>query len=229
MPLSLVHNVEFHLLLFQINLVREVDLVLNTRRRATLYTNAAFEVLPPLRSPQVKICYLLIVDGSDSDENYVGYRSGAVSTLSAELVASFAPRATYIAHGEAFAPLFALIEEQDILRDTSLLMFLDNFGVISCLCKGSSVVHDFGCIIHAIHLGLATLGVSAWFEHVDTHANAADGGSRGSSAVAQALGITLLNKPSPLWPKDTLAAGPSEWMSWLNHAFHGSTLPSSSV
>ena len=83
------------------------------------------------------------MDDDDNDDKG-GYRAGAVATLSDELVASFAPKQTYIAHGEAFAPLFAPVEEQDVLRDTLLLMFSDNFGVISCLCKGSSVVHDFG-------------------------------------------------------------------------------------
>ena len=63
---------------------------------------------------------------------------------------------------------------------------------------------------------LAALGVSAWLEHIDTHANAADGGYRGSFAVAQALGITLLMSPvitgiKTLWQRDHW----SEWPGWI--------------
>ena len=38
------------------------------------------------------------------------------------------------------------------LQGANILWFLDNLGVVSCLCKGSSTVADVGCIIHAFLL-----------------------------------------------------------------------------
>eukprot|EP00972_Heterocapsa_arctica_P087126 12845701-Heterocapsa_arctica.AAC.1 len=78
-----------------------------------------------------------------------GYCSGGVATMSQEIVASFAPKKTYIAHGEAFAPLFCLFHESQVLRGASVMWMMDNLGVLSCLCNGSSAVADIGCVVYA--------------------------------------------------------------------------------
>ena len=59
-------------------------------------------------------------------------------------------------------------------------MFIDNMGVLASLCKGSSVVADFGCVVHALLLADAKLNTRSWFEHVVSKANPADGGTRDS-------------------------------------------------
>ena len=136
------------------------------------------------------------------------------------IVHSFADRHTYIAHGEAFAPLLALYHESEALRGHSVSWFLDNLGVLSAFCTGSSTVADFGCLIHACLLRFAALQIAAWFEHVDSAANAADGGTRGSSLVAEQLGIALKPCSLPPWPRDVMQASASEWLALMQRAWH---------
>ena len=63
----------------------------------------------------------------------------------------------YNAHGEAFAPLLCLPVFGHVRQGANILWFLDNLGVVSCLCNGSSAVADVGCIIHAFLLKSAAL------------------------------------------------------------------------
>ena len=95
-------------------------------------------------------------------------------------------------------------------------MFIDNMGVLASLCKGSSVIADFGCVVHALLLAAAKLNTRPWFEHVDSKANPADGGTRDSFETAQQLGIDLREVPVPEWPVDTVNATPYEWLGWVN-------------
>ena len=95
-------------------------------------------------------------------------------------------------------------------------MLIDNMGVLASLCKGSSVVADFGCVVHAFLLAAAKLNTRPWFEHVDSKANPADGGTRDSLVTAHQLGIGLREVPVPEWPVDTVNATPYEWLDWAN-------------
>ena len=119
--------------------------------------------------------------------------------LSNEIINGFHERTQYIALGEAFAPLLALCHERELLRGSSVVLFIDNLSLLSALCKGSSTVSDFGCIAHAVHLALASIDCRCWFEHVDSKANIADGGSRlGPKCLeAKCLGISLIEVPLP--------------------------------
>jgi hypothetical protein len=204
---ALLNNVAFHLCLATMAPVRRVD-VGRFRQRVTIYTDASCEPGPEGTIPVVMLCYIVWSD--------CGYVSGAFCRLSDETIRSFSSKDTYISHGEAFAILFCLLEEEAVLRGKSIIFFMDNLGVLSSLCKGSSAVDDYGCVIHAVLLNVARLSVRGWYEHVDSHANAADGGTRHSTVVADALGVVLVAKNSPEWPKDTLAAGPEQWLQWLN-------------
>jgi hypothetical protein len=142
-------------------------------------------------------------------------RKGGVTRVPDAILASMAERRTYIAHGEALAMLLALFHEPDVFRDSSVLWLLDNLGVLSCLCKGSSTVADFGCIVHTILLRLAGLDAMAFFDHVASADNVSDGGSRGCSILAEALGVQLIEKPLPPWPSNTVLAEPTEWLTYL--------------
>ena len=79
---------------------------------------------------------------------------------------------------------------------------------------------DSGCLVHALHLQLAGLQCRAWFEHVDSKANVADGGSRlrPSCPEARRLGITLVQSPLPTWPERPLEADPEVWLAMFNGA-----------
>ena len=150
---------------------REIDLHLAPRSRVTIYTDASAAPDARTGAPVVKICYIVL-------SSALGVRRGGVATLPDSIIKSFNARATYIAIGEAFAILFAIVREEALLDHASVIFFMDNLCVLAALCKGSSTVEDFGCLVHVILLRLARLQTKAWFEYVDSKANIAEGGSR---------------------------------------------------
>eukprot|EP00972_Heterocapsa_arctica_P033900 4992138-Heterocapsa_arctica.AAC.1 len=77
-----------------------------------------------------------------------------------EMVANFAPKKTYIAHGAAFAPPLCTFHESQVLRGASVMWMLDNLSVMSCLCNGSLAVADI------LSLRLLSLRLS---RHCDSH------------------------------------------------------------
>ena len=169
-----------------------------------MYTDASCE--PGPQGMTVNLCYILI-DGT--------YRRGGIASFPASVFASFEDRKTFISHGEAFAPLFALFHEGQYLQNRSVIWWIDNLGVLSCFCKGNSSSADVSCIVHASLLRMAALKLRSWYEHVDSKANCSDGGTRNSNEVALALKVTLFQRPLPPWPKCTLQAPPEVWLSWL--------------
>ena len=80
---------------------------------------------------------------------------------------------------------------------------------------GRARIADFGSVIYAVHLSLARLRATAWFEHVESSANCADGGSRVGHAcpVARHLGIALREHQFPAWPQDVMRATPEVFCS----------------
>jgi hypothetical protein len=92
---------------------------------------------------------------------------------------------------------------------------VDNLGVLQSLVKGISADPDLGVIGHAIHLCLAGNGMSSWFEHVESAANGADGGSRNCDKLASSLNIDLVDAPMLQWPASPLRTKPEEWLQWL--------------
>ena len=114
------------------------------------------------------------------------------------------------------APLPAMCREPSAFRSSSAVMFIDNMGVLASLCKGSSVVADFGCVVHALLLADAKLNTRSWFEHVVSKANPADGGTRDSFEFSRQLGIRLQEVQVPQWPVSTVNATVEEWSAWIN-------------
>ena len=205
---QLSNNLRFHRLLCEAAPVRKVDLLLRQRPRITVYTDASCELIPPLTKPTVKLCYMILADS--------GYRVGGFCTVPDRILDSFQDRETYIAQGEALAPLLAMCREPSAFRNASAVMFIDNMGVLASLCKGSSVVADFGCVVHALLLGAAKLRTRPWFEHVDSKANPADGGTRDSFESSRQLGIHLQEVQVPQWPASTVNATAEEWLAWID-------------
>ena len=173
----------------------------NVRPRFTVYTDASFEP-----GQGVHLCYVILSDTVSK---------AGIASFTQNHLDSMSDKDTYIAHGEAFAPLLAIYHEHHILAGSSTLWFLDNLGVLSCYSKGSSVVADVGCVVHAALLSMAKHRIYSWYEHVDSKANIADGGTRNCSAITDALGIILERKCMPPWPSDTLLAEPSCWLRWF--------------
>ena len=210
MPL-LSRAAEFYIALFRLCPWRDVSLLPNTLPRLHVYTDASCEPQPPLALPKVQLCYLIFNWAS-------GERLGGVCRVPDRVLKSFTDRDTYIAQGEALAPLLALLQHPEAVAHANCLWFLDNLGVLSGLIVGRSVIADFGSLLHAFHLCSAKLSLTNWFEHVDSHANPSDGGSREgvTCPIAKELGFTLQEVPFPaLWPDDVLAVRPLDWPALL--------------
>ena len=84
--------------------------------------------------------------------------------------------------------------------------------ILSSFCKGSSIVADFGCVIHAVLLKQASRKLATWWEHVDSKANIADGGTRADFSTVHRFGISLQQRPHPPWPDDVFSAPPAFWL-----------------
>ena len=104
------------------------------------------------------------------------------------------------------------------MRGAPLPWFIDNLGILSALCKGSSTVSDIGCVIHAVLLATAAHSCSPWWEHVESAYNASDGGARSCTLVAKAIGVNLEWAEIPQWPRACLSATPEVWLRWLRAA-----------
>ena len=100
---------------------------------------------------------------------------------------------TYIALGEALAPTLAIKFHPNEFRDTLPIFHIDNMSVLSALVLGNSKVIDLSIPTYTAALYAIKLRCCPWWEHVESAANVADGGSRVgvSCPVAKRLGITL--------------------------------------
>ena len=101
----------------------------------------------------------------------------------------------------------------DLLRGRSVVHYIDNLGVVGAFSKGASSIGDFDPIVHAVTLASVALNIKTWYEHVDSNANCADGGSREgvSDPVAARLGIELRWAEDPGWPVDLRALSSERW------------------
>ena len=98
-----------------------------------------------------------------------------------------------------------------------MLAWIDNLGIFSALIKGRSSVLDLSPILLAWDLQLCKAKVSVWFEHVESKANCADGGSRVGTAcpIAKQLGLSLQEIQFPEWPADVMSFRVAQWLDLL--------------
>ena len=115
--------------------------------------------------------------------------------------------------GEMLAPFCVLLQYGDLLRDTSSIFYIDNMGVLCNIVNGAARELDAGTVTFALHLRLAELKASVWWEWVESESNCSDGGSRVgiTCPVASGLGITLEEIPFPPIPLEFMRMSPSEW------------------
>ena len=195
----------FHLSLIELRPWRCVRLSTSTLTPVVIYTDASCEAAED--GHVVDLCFVLIDRLS---------QVGGRARLTQAVLASMDKKQTYISHGEAFAPLFCLYHVGRQIFGRSIIWFIDNMGILAAYTKGSSCTGDISCIVHAMLLSSAKLRLKSWFEHVDSHANPADGGTRGKD---KALNMILPVLPLPPWPTNTSEAPPAVWLSWLNFHF----------
>ena len=79
---------------------------------------------------------------------------------------------------------------------------------VSAAVSGRSSVLDVNSLLTGLHLLLTSLRVTSWWEHVDTHANPADGGSRQGE---NPTGVVKF----PFVPACMAAAGSTEWLKFF--------------
>jgi hypothetical protein len=138
------------------------------------------------------------------------------TVLPKETLQSFADRSTYIAHGEAMACLFCLYHMRSWLKGRSVVHFIDNLGVLSAFCRGSSKVGDIAQIVAATLTLETTLGMKSWKEHVDSQANLADCGTKDTFDHVKAMGLLWEDLEIPPWPVKVSSASAAEWLQWFH-------------
>ena len=109
-----------------------------------------------------------------------------------------ARRVSHIAALELLALLSAVLTfGAQFLRGREIVFFLDNTSAMSAAVHGYARSPDLADISNALHLALAGLTCSAWFEWVPSAANCADVPSRPEDA--DALAFYLAARLAP-WP-----------------------------
>jgi hypothetical protein len=132
-----------------------------------------------------------------------------------DIIESFDSKQTHIAQGEALAVLFFLYHERNAIRGSSIIHFIDNLGVLSAYCKGSSTLYDIAHIVSAALILEAGLNLRSWKEHVDSGANLADGGTKNFFEDTNSLNVQMTELPLPPWPRDLRRANLDFWLSFL--------------
>ena len=127
-------------------------------------------------------------------------RWGQVCDVPAEIVDTLDPRQQYIAQGEALAPLLLYALHGSELKESLIIHFIDSLAVSSCQVMGNSRVADLGVISHLTSWAVSSANIAVWYEHVESAANLADGGSRigQGNPVAAAAGVRLQHVD---WPR----------------------------
>ena len=166
----LLRNLQFHLALIDLKPYRQVSLLPGRLNRRTVYTDASCEPAPPRILPVVQVSWLVL-------DTAAGVAEGGFAIVPDAVLHSFQQRSTYIAQGEAFGPLLAAHFHTDLLAQAHNIFFIENLGVLSALITGHARIADFGAVIHAFHLSMGQLHSTCWFEHIESLANPADGGS----------------------------------------------------
>ena len=192
---------------------RQVPMDPSVLPQISLFTDASFHV-DAQGVPRARICFIVACARRH-------IRRGAVIDVPPEVLSRFQPSETLIAQAEALAPMLALYFEPDLLQQCLPTVFIDNMGVLCNFVLGSSSSLDLGCIVHATVLRLMRRGVRAWWEHVPSKSNIADGGSRMGVCcpIAAKAGIPLVSKVFPrTWPQNHVELSMKEWERfWTSH------------
>ena len=134
-------------------------------------------------------------------------------TVPPSLISVFNERKQQIHMGELLAPVCSVLHWGELIEDASVICYIDNMGVLCNIVNGSARQLDAGTVTFALHLQLASLRSSVWWEWVESESNCSDGGSREgiSCPIAKELGITLKEVDFPDIPAHFMRMTPLEW------------------
>ena len=187
---------------------RVYPLVQSPTLGARCWTDSSFEPDSGDRGfPTMRLC--AIVANSSS-------RAGVVCDVPAAFYPLLSPRKTQISVGELWAVLLAFKHFGKILEDASTIGFVDNIGVIHMIVNGTAKEPDLGSLTLALHLRMAELRSTCWWEYVPSLSNISDGGSRAgvSCAMASAARIPLVQVPFMLPPPSFPLVRTRDWRDW---------------
>jgi hypothetical protein len=188
-----------------LRMIRTIRLVGDSLRRVRMWSDASFSY-DSSGKPRARLCAII----SCSE---LAVSRGVVCDIPVEVIATFCDRIQQIHMCELLGPFVAFKVFHEWLSGANIVAFIDNMGVLCGLVNGASRQLDASSLIFALHLRMANMRSSVWWDYVNTHSNVADGGSRVgvSCEVAKSLGIKLKAIPFPALPRDFTRAFPSDW------------------
>ena len=201
---GLMFNLLFLIELLALDIPRIISLSPVRSKQVRVWTDASF-FTDSVGIPICKLCGIISLEGMDPE--------GFVTVVPPSLIALFKERKQQIHMGELLAPVCAVLQWGRWFRDASSIFYIDNMGVLCNIVNGSARELDAGTMTFALHLQLASLRSSAWWEWVESESNCSDGGSRVgiTCPIARELGITLREVPFPSIPNNFMRMSPSEW------------------
>ena len=109
----------------------------------------------------------------DGNHNTVG-----ACKVTAAHIAAFLPRKQQIGQLEALVPYVAMLNHPELLAGCDVLWGVDNTSAEAGLIRGYSSKADTANLIAATHIVMARRDIRAFWFHVDSESNPADGPSR---------------------------------------------------
>jgi hypothetical protein len=197
--------VEFFQRLFQSFPPLVFDFTRRKRGKLVIFTDASFS-----RSRAgLGIC----VFDRDSGERFVCDKLAPTWMLDA-----FESRKTQINQLELLAILCSVLTFGHLMQDREVLFFCDNTSALSACVHGYARSSDMGALANALHLSLATLGTTTFFEWCPSLCNCADLPSRleGEEERGFYAKHNLVRWPTGMiLPPATLVASASlDWAGW---------------
>ena len=82
-----------------------------------------------------------------------------------------------------------------MLKNQRVVFFIDNFSAWAMLCKSSANEDDTRILIRSIQQVIEAFHIGAWFEWIESEANASDGPSRWESRPdSRASIVAMMNR-----------------------------------
>ena len=161
---DLASALQFYHDLLDSDLKREFKLWKSCRRKVIVASDGRLDAAKPASIA------VLVVEGDQ--------RKALVADVPEALCKRWSVRKQYIDLVEQSAVVMAIINRPEWFRGAEVIWFIDNSVALSGLVKGANqgVDMDKGCAV--VHLALAMLKASVWFEYVESDSNWSDGASR---------------------------------------------------
>ena len=190
---ELKSEINFQLHLVDICPKRCVRLVPSEQSRFVVYTDASYGSVKDKSRSVLRLGWVVL-------DQLSGQAQGWTCDVPTTVMDLLPEQDTYIAYGEAFAPLLCLLQCAEVFKDSSVLMFIDNMGVLCSLVLGHSRAVDLSLPVYATILHVAQIRAKVWFEYVDSCANVADGPSRDgvTCPVCRSLNIPVQHYTWPV-------------------------------